>query len=92
MVWLLFLGYLVCGGLGNLFYHIYKEEQNLTDKRINRWITIILYALGIVFFISWFLYLITNWFDGLANNVFEALLYFIVFVSALIYWIAYYLR
>ena len=92
MAWLLFIDYLCCAGLGNLFYRAYQESQGSTEKKINRWITIILFALGIACFISWFLYLITGWFDGLANNIFEALLYFFIFVAAVVYWISYYFR
>jgi hypothetical protein len=92
MAWLLFIGYVCCGGLGNLFYRAYQESQESTEKKINRWITIILFALAISFFIGWFLYLITSWFDGLADNVFEALLYFFIFVAAVVYWISYYFR
>lgn len=92
MAWLLFIGYLSFAGLGNIYYHVFKESQGSTEKKINRWITIFLFALGISFFIGWFIYLITDWFDGLANNVFEALLYFFIFVAATMYWISYYFR
>lgn len=36
MAWLLFIGYVCCGGLGNLFYRAYQEAQESTEKKINR--------------------------------------------------------
>ena len=92
MAWLLFFGYLSCAGLGNLFYHAYQDSQGSTERKLTRWITIILFALAIALFVGWLIYLITNWFDGLANNILEALLYFLLFVVAIIYWISYYFR
>ncbi len=50
MAWLLFIGYVCCGGLGNLFYRAYQEAQESTEKKINRWITIILFCISNFFF------------------------------------------